>query len=373
MKITKSASFILLLTVAVFLVNGYAEDLPTRIDIGEGPVNAIAYSRSVNRLAVAAANNIHIYDAGTYKEVMVLAGHTDSVLAIAFSPNGKLLVSGSSDKTVRLWEADTGKLRRTREEHTAPVSTVVFSVNGKKFWSGSSEDDTIRSWYPRDGGRWSSETSPRRDVDLMAIACSYQGETIARVITRNQTTIVLRGGRNHWTVKTGHTDPVNVLTLYADGKTLATGSADKTIELWNKADTDKPLHKPLHTLIGHTGGITAMDFWLLNFLPVGVPIKRCDCGMSQLGSIFVNLLDILVKSVRWHFWRTKHLQEWHSPKPKHSPVAVQTALFSSGISIKSSQLISVYLINTSLIYITQSISYTKLTQFVARGPCASQC
>ena len=68
MKITKSASFILLLTVAVFLVNGYAEDLPTgaiaRIDIGEGPVNAIAYSRSVNRLAVAAANNIHIYDAG---------------------------------------------------------------------------------------------------------------------------------------------------------------------------------------------------------------------------------------------------------------------------------------------------------------------
>ncbi len=260
MKITKSASFILLLTVAVFLVNGYAEDLPTgaiaRIDVSEGPINAIAYSRSANRLAVAAANNIHIYDAGTYEEVMVLAGHTDSVLAIAFSPNGKLLVSGSSDKTVRLWEADTGKLRRTREEHTAPVSTVVFSVNGKKFWSGSSEDDTIRSWYPRDGGRWSSETSPRRDVDLMAIACSYQGETIARVITRNQTTIVLRGTRNHWTVKTGHTDSVNVLTLYTDGRTLATGSADKTIKLWNKANTDKPLH----TLIGHTGGITAMDF-----------------------------------------------------------------------------------------------------------------
>ena len=49
---------------------------------------------------------------------------------------------------------------------------------------------------------------------------------------------------------------MNVLTLYTDGKTLATGSADKTIELWNKADTDKPLH----TLTGHTGGITALDF-----------------------------------------------------------------------------------------------------------------
>ena len=65
---TKLASFLLSITVAVFLVNGYAEDLPTgamaRIDTSEGPVNAIAYSRSVNRLAVAAANNIHIYDAG---------------------------------------------------------------------------------------------------------------------------------------------------------------------------------------------------------------------------------------------------------------------------------------------------------------------
>ena len=257
---TKLASFLLSITVAVFLVNGYAEDLPTgtiaRIDIGEGPVNAIAYSRSAHRLAIAAANNIHIYDADTYKEVMVLAGHTDLVLAVAFSPNGKLLVSGGSDKTVRLWEVETGKLRRTREEHTTPVNTVAFSPNGKRFWSGSSENDTIRSWYPRDGGRWSSETSPRQDVDLMAIACSYQGETIARVITRNQTTIVLRGTRNHWTVKTGHTDSVNVLTLYTDGRTLATGSADKTIQVWNKADTDKPLH----TLTGHTGGITAIDF-----------------------------------------------------------------------------------------------------------------
>ena len=116
MKMTRLASFMLLLTLAVFLVNGFAEGLPkhaiTRINTGKGPVNAIVYFRSANQLAIAAANNIRIYDADTYKELMVLAGHTDSVQAVAFSPNGKLIVSGSADKTVRLWEAETGKLRR---------------------------------------------------------------------------------------------------------------------------------------------------------------------------------------------------------------------------------------------------------------------
>ena len=262
MKITKLAGSILLLTVAAFLTNGFAGDLPVgaiaRIDVGEGPVNAIAYSRSTNRIAVAAANSIYIYDASSYEKQMVFTEHTDSVLAVAFSPNGKLLVSGSSDKTVRLWRVDNGKLIRTRERHEAPVNTVAFSVDGKRFWSASSENDTIRSWHSRDGGRWSSQTSPRKYITFIAIACSYKGAIIAKARSidgMSGCTIKFRDG-DRWDIRGGHTDLVNVLTLYEDGKTLATGSADKTIEVWNKADTDKPLH----TLTGHTSGITAMDF-----------------------------------------------------------------------------------------------------------------
>lgn len=260
MKMTKLASFILFLIVAVFLTDGFAQDLPkgaiARIDVGERPVNAIAYSRSANRLAIAAANSIHIYDANTYKELMMLAGHTDSVLAVVFSPNGKHLVSGGLDKTVRLWDTETGKLRRTREEHTVPVNTVAFSADGKKFWSASHENDTIRSWHVRDGGRWGSESTPRA-VDLITIACSYRGKVEARVFSGIPQQCLVQVPRlGHWRITTGHEDSINVLTLYPDGKTFATGGADKTIQLWNKADTDKPLY----TLTGHAGGITAIDF-----------------------------------------------------------------------------------------------------------------
>ena len=260
MKSTKTLSYIFLITLAVLSMNVSAQDLPkgaiTQINTGQGPIKAIAYSRATNQLAVAAGKIIIIYDASTYKEAMQLTGHTDAILALDFSPNGKLLVSGGSDKTVRLWETETGKLRRTREEHTAPVNTVAFSLNGKRFWSGSSKDDTIRSWYPRDGGKWTSQITTRTDVTFITIASSYKGETVAKVYKSMPIKCKIEIGGNHWHVVSGHTDTVNVLTLYEGGKAFATGSMDKTIQLWNIADRDKPLY----TFIGHTDAVSAVDF-----------------------------------------------------------------------------------------------------------------
>lgn len=276
MKMTKLISFILSLTVAVFLANGFAGGLPVgaiaQIDTGQQSVNAIAYSRVANRLAVAAAENIRIYDANTYKELMVFVGHTDSVLAVTFSPNGKRLVSGGSDETVRLWEADTGKLLRTREEHTGPINAVAFSANGEKFWSGGNTDPAIRSWFSADGGKASKGGFMPADV-FTATAFPSGGETAARALDKASahkdlvkfllesgdnlgTSIAFLSGVNNPGIISGHTDSVNVLTLYADQKTLATGSMDKTIQLWNMADPKKSLH----ILAGHTEGITAMDF-----------------------------------------------------------------------------------------------------------------
>ena len=94
-------------------------------------------------------------------------------------------------------------------------------------------------------------------MDLIAIACSYRGTVKARVLSGTPQQCLVQVPRlGEWRITTGHKDSINVLTVYPDGKTLATGSADKTIQLWHKADMDKPLY----TLTGHTEGITAMDF-----------------------------------------------------------------------------------------------------------------
>jgi hypothetical protein len=76
----------------------------------------------------------------------VLHGHSDAVSSVAFSPNGKHIVSGSFDKTIQLWDAETGEmLRPPLEGHEGHVRAVTFSPDGKHIVSGS-DDKTIRLW-----------------------------------------------------------------------------------------------------------------------------------------------------------------------------------------------------------------------------------
>ena len=284
MKMTRFASFMSLLTLIMFLANGFTEDLPSgAIARINAPVNAIAYSQSANQLAIAAANNIYIHDADTYKELIVLAGHTDSVLAVAFSENGKLIVSGSADKTVRLWEAETGKLRRAREEHTAPVNIVAFSLEGEKFWSASSKNNMLRSWYSRDGGRWSEKTSSQDIVkSITTVAFSQYGETFAQAVEmtmavkdhlpavkdRFEFAVFLsetNTGKELAPIFTKHTEKIVTLTVSPSSEYIATGSSDWTIEVWKIADMeplrmDMDLGDPLWILKGHAGTVTAVAF-----------------------------------------------------------------------------------------------------------------
>ena len=90
----------------------------------------------------------YLLNAGADSNLHTLKGHTGSIWTMAFSLDGQLVASGSSDATVGLWDAKTGAARHTLKGHTGSVLTVAFSPDGQLVASGS-YDETVRLWAVR--------------------------------------------------------------------------------------------------------------------------------------------------------------------------------------------------------------------------------
>lgn len=92
-------------------------------------------------------STVGIFDAETGKAVgEPFYGHTNSVLSVAYSPDGRRIVSSSADSTVRVWDAETGEVIGCPLcGHSLMINSVTFSPDGRWIVSGS-DDTTIRVW-----------------------------------------------------------------------------------------------------------------------------------------------------------------------------------------------------------------------------------
>jgi len=109
---------------------------------------SVAYSPDGSRIVSGSSDKtLRIWDAQTGAPLgEPLTGHKGNVLSVAYSPDGRRIVSGSSDRTLRVWDVQTGvQIGEPLTGHEGDVRSVAFSPDGRRIVSGSS-DNTLRLW-----------------------------------------------------------------------------------------------------------------------------------------------------------------------------------------------------------------------------------
>ena len=132
---------------------------------------SVAYSPDGRHIISGSWDNaIRIWDAETGAAVgKPLEGHSGGVESVAYSPDGRHIISGSSDRTIRIWDAESGAaVGRPLKGHTEWVRSVAYSPNGRHIISGS-DDETIRIWDAETGVAvgWPMDRAPTRLVSVV--------------------------------------------------------------------------------------------------------------------------------------------------------------------------------------------------------------
>jgi WD40 repeat protein len=205
-----------------------------------------------------------LWDAATGQPRGLPLHHEDYVWAVAFSPDGRTVLTGSWDKTARLWDAATGQRRGLPFRHEGPVCAVAFSPDGRTVLTGS-YDNTARLW---DAATGQPRAKPlRHEGTVRVVAFSPDGRT---VLTGSGASRAPPNEPNDWgearlwDAATGeprglplrHEDYLSAAAFSPDGRTVLTGSLDKTARLWD-AGTGQPRGQALRHEAG--GGAVAMS------------------------------------------------------------------------------------------------------------------
>ncbi|MEG4987323.1 serine/threonine protein kinase [Microcoleus sp. BR0-C5] len=183
--------------------------------------------------------------------VYTVPGHSSFVNSLAISPDGKILASGSWDKTIKIWNLETTELIGTLTGHSDRVNSVAISYDGKMLVSGSS-DETIKFWNLHSGDLLC--TFPGHSMEVNSVAINPKGLVIASCGGADNTIKLwnLRSGELLRTLR-GHSDNVNAVVFSPDGKILASGSSDATSKVW-----DVESGKLLRTLSGLNVGVNSV-------------------------------------------------------------------------------------------------------------------
>jgi WD40 repeat protein len=201
---------------------------------------------------------LKVWDADTGKKLFDLRGHTRGVWAVAFSPDGHRLASGSADQTVKLWDVATGEEALTLRDHNGPIRGLVFSPDGHRLFS-CSHDETVRVWN-------ATRLGPAEDDGCLTLR-GHSDEVTSVAFNPKEPAVVgsasVDGTIKLWNARTGKTllnlrDPngsVYGLAFSPDARLLATVGQEKNVKLWDTKTGNR-----INTLSAHGTGDLSVAF-----------------------------------------------------------------------------------------------------------------
>jgi len=157
-------------------------------------------------------------------------GHEDWIYSVAFSADGKAIVSSGLDKTLRLWDLQGNQIGAPFRGHENAVNSVAFSPDGKTMVSGS-DDKTLRLWDLQ--GNQIGAPFRGHENAVWSVAFSPDGKAIVSGSADKTLRLWDLQGNQIGVPFRGHKDLVRSVAFSPDGKAIVSGSFDKTLRLWD--------------------------------------------------------------------------------------------------------------------------------------------
>ena len=211
-------------------------------------IHGLAFSWNGKILASGSADRtIKLWNPDSRIPRATLSGHSSLIEAIAWTPDGRILASGSWDYAIKIWDVETAELIHTFCEHSGWIKSLAISPDAKILVSASS-DRTIKLWNLQT--KELQNTLCGHSGAVHCVAISSDGQTLASGGADQTIKIWDLGNPEVQQTLEGHGDAVNALTFSPSGQFLISGSADQTIKIWDLGN--KIL---LYTLNGHSGAV----------------------------------------------------------------------------------------------------------------------